>query len=483
MNLTILINAQQRGLFISTANKFAQEGHKVTIVTKKPGDAQFFRNSFELKDGVELYDPLDFFIDIPEGDELIKKVTEVEKKYKTNFSFLFSLDRGLGRGYLFNVDRYPNRFDSWLSHEDKLKIILREVLLAELIITKFSPQAVFQIDISPIQNIVGEYHKVKNLCILNARCSDNVVLYEDCYMRSSLQDQLLDRYLSNPELLNDYQPGEVTRDAYTAKEHSNSEWGYIGALKNSVKMFYKDFRRLVGLRFKAKKFKYYTPFAWIPSRFRRVSSYHYIKKHSVTPEDLKGAKYVFFALHLEPEIALMALSPEFNNSMECLSWISKALPADYKLVIREHTLSYGVRSKTYYDFLRQIPNIVFADPEVHSWKWIENSDIVSTITGTVGFEGVYYRKPVLSFGKHQIINRLPTVEYANTFETTLSAIKKLNAISGKSEDLEISHKALHKAISDSSFKLPNFTLSFKKKTLQPENAEILYDRITKCIEA
>ena len=63
-------------------------------------------------------------------------------------------------------------------------------------------------------------------------------------------------------------------------------------------------------------------------------------------------------LHLEPEIALLALSPEFNNSMEMIAWISKSLPADALVVVKEQPFSFGVRSRRYYHQLMQIGNVI-----------------------------------------------------------------------------------------------------------------------------
>ena len=40
--------------------------------------------------------------------KIINEAKEYEKKYNINLSFLIGKDRALGRGYLLNVDRYPN---------------------------------------------------------------------------------------------------------------------------------------------------------------------------------------------------------------------------------------------------------------------------------------------------------------------------------------------------------------------------------------
>ena len=192
--------------------------------------------------------------------------------------------------------------------------------------------------------------------------------------------------------------------------NKKSKHTYASAFKASFGILINDSKNFIRGVNKKNSYHY---LGWIPSRFRSVLNYKYVKKKSVKPEDIKKYKILFFTLHLEPEVALQYFSPEFSNSMEAIIWISKSLPLNYIIVVKEQVASYGVRSRWYYSQLTKIPNVVIAHPESHSWDWINLSSIVATITGTVGQEAVHFRKPVLSFGKHQIINYLPTVYYVS----------------------------------------------------------------------
>ena len=88
---------------------------------------------------------------------------------------------------------------------------------------------------------------------------------------------------------------------------------------------------------------------WYPSLFRRPYMYNYFRKYGEKPENMRGFNLVYFPLHYEPEISLLSVSPEFNNSMELIAWVSKSLPANILLVVKEQPYSYGIRSKNYYD--------------------------------------------------------------------------------------------------------------------------------------
>ena len=157
-------------------------------------------------------------------------------------------------------------------------------------------------------------------------------------------------------------------------------------------------------------------------------------------------------MHLEPEMALQNFSPEFSNSFEMITWISKNLPTGLFLLIKEHPEMYGIRSKNYYKKLKEIPNVKFVKPYSSSFELIKNSLAVATITGTAGYEAVYLKKPVLSFGKHQLINYLPTVYYCTNYFDTEKNIKIILKKT-KTSSLLKSQSVLFYALYENTFEL------------------------------
>jgi len=157
--------------------------------------------------------------------------------------------------------------------------------------------------------------------------------------------------------------------------------------------------------------------------------------------------------------------------MEIISWISKSLPADTMLVVKEQPHAYGIRSQRYYDNFRKIGNVILASPEIHSWEWIKQAKIIATITGTVGIEAAYFGKPVLSFGKHQIINYLPSVRYVNTFESVKDAVKELLTLTPDDIIFKKSKAALYHAQKENSFRMAGLEKLSKSKKLHMGLAE------------
>jgi hypothetical protein len=234
-------------------------------------------------------------------------------------------------------------------------------------------------------------------------------------------------------------------------KNKKAKYTYTSALKASAQILINDSKNFArGIN----KIDSYHYLGWLSSRFRSVSNYKYVKKNSVKPGDLSEYQTVFFPLHLEPEVALQYFSPEFSNSMEAIVWISKSLPVNYIVVVKEQANSYGVRSRWYYKQLIKIPNVVMSHPDSHSWDWIKSSNIVATITGTAGQEAVNFEKPVLSFGKHQIINYLPTVYYVSNYIEVNKALDGIIHQPPTQDDYNKSRTAFIKAQIESSIDMP-----------------------------
>jgi len=174
---------------------------------------------------------------------------------------------------------------------------------------------------------------------------------------------------------------------------------------------------------------------------------------------------------MEPEVALQYFSPEFSNSMEAITWISKSLPAGYLLVVKEQVNSYGVRSKWYYKQLLKMPNVMLSNPNVHSWDWIKYSDIVATITGSVGQEAIHFEKPVLSFGKHQIINYLPTVRYVSNYNEVNMAVNDFIGNVYSQSDFVRAKNTFANSQFESSVDMPRYKYTLKSENLEQDMAK------------
>ena len=137
-----------------------------------------------------------------------------------------------------------------------------------------------------------------------------------------------------------------------------------------------------------------------PMRARRVSNYLASHPRAVAAHDLNGfGSYCFFPMHSEPEVSLQVLGrPYHKNQIELLRNIGASLPAGMRLVFKEHPRSHGLRPVSYYRQLFEVPNLYVVPIETPSMAIVRHADLVTVISGTIGFEAAMAGKPVLMLG-------------------------------------------------------------------------------------
>lgn len=114
--------------------------------------------------------------------------------------------------------------------------------------------------------------------------------------------------------------------------------------------------------------------------------------------DLTDYNYIFFPLHTEPEKALLVDAPFFTNQIEVIRNISLSLPTNTILIVKDHPKSFGKRPISYYNKILDIPNVRLIDPLLPTAQLVKQSQLVITIAGSVGWEGILHERPVIILG-------------------------------------------------------------------------------------
>ena len=120
--------------------------------------------------------------------------------------------------------------------------------------------------------------------------------------------------------------------------------------------------------------------------------------------------FIFFPLHVAPEASTMILAPMYLDQPALIEQISLSLPLNFKLYVKEHIPMLGRRPLEFYDRIRRLPNARLVDPRASSFDLITNSRLVTTITGTAGWEALQLGKPVITFG-NVFYNMVPLVRH------------------------------------------------------------------------
>ncbi len=118
----------------------------------------------------------------------------------------------------------------------------------------------------------------------------------------------------------------------------------------------------------------------------------------VTERDLQGKKFIYFPLHVNPEASTMVTSPYHTNQFAVIEAISKQMPLDTDLVVKEHPSFVGSRPLDFYRQVAALPSVRLAHPMENSMALIKMSLLNITITGTVAWESLLLQRPAITIG-------------------------------------------------------------------------------------
>ena len=142
------------------------------------------------------------------------------------------------------------------------------------------------------------------------------------------------------------------------------------------------------------------PYRAPPALIRYIYAYQFRKQFKLlTQEPLRVEKYIYFPLHLQPELTTSALGGNYSDQLLAIETLSRWLPGDYWIYLKENPKqTEKQRDHFFYKRLRALKNVKLLNKNISSINLIKGSIAVSTVTGTAGWEALFYKKPVLIFG-------------------------------------------------------------------------------------
>ncbi|MEZ6093038.1 MAG: hypothetical protein R3C03_02200 [Pirellulaceae bacterium] len=110
--------------------------------------------------------------------------------------------------------------------------------------------------------------------------------------------------------------------------------------------------------------------------------------------------FVYFPLHLQPELTTSALGDEYRDQVLAIERLSRWVPADTLIYLKENPKqTHRWREPPFYERIRTLKNVRLLPTETNTYQLIEKSHFIATITGTVGWEATSGGKPVVVFGR------------------------------------------------------------------------------------
>jgi hypothetical protein len=181
-------------------------------------------------------------------------------------------------------------------------------------------------------------------------------------------------------------------------------YSFVSYKKNQIKSNVNKHIILVPLICKGIKFIWMNIFYAIEGA---LLSEKFMKLSKCETEIDWNTKYVYFPLHLQPEMTTSPLGGVYENQLYAIECIAQIIPNDWKIFVKENPKQFiGVTGKPSYwrdtafflKRIQRIPKIVLVRENIDTNLLIEKSEFVATITGTAGWEAILCNKSVLFFG-------------------------------------------------------------------------------------
>ncbi len=116
-------------------------------------------------------------------------------------------------------------------------------------------------------------------------------------------------------------------------------------------------------------------------------------------------KYVYYALHFEPERTTNPDGGFFHDQFLALVYLRKILPEDVSIFVKEHPTQFNLikrgikgRSPLFYDLIRGIDKVRLINIDTDTYALTKSSLFVATISGTAAREAAIMGKKALIFG-------------------------------------------------------------------------------------
>lgn len=430
--------------------QFVHIGHNLAILLKEKYGVNEFCGYVYLRSS---YDFLKKQENILYSSLLLDE--EIHRQYKQeklDLAYLRRLEQEYGLPNLWHyimVDRvvrynllvreYPSDTPAY-THEEMLRILQVKAKAIINFLEKEKPDYIIFSVIGAIGGLLlHEIAKKKGIKILQLiyMCAKNKLLTINTYKQTEGVKNLCENY-------NNTEPGEQEmQEAKQFLEHFR---------KNPSTYEAEAGTRIIAMD-RLEHFKFLLPRTFIKSvryfikviyesitkndgrDYTYISAWNYLKDHIKRKlRNLRGANdlydafesnadYAFFPLHLEPETMLLLQAQFCTDQIHVIQQIARSLPVGYLLYVKDHPRMVKYRPRSYYKQLKKIPNVRLINPRYSGFEIIKHSKLVTTITGTAGWEALLMQKPVITFGD-VFYNNLSFVKRCDSYEKLPYIVKE-----------------------------------------------------------
>jgi len=106
--------------------------------------------------------------------------------------------------------------------------------------------------------------------------------------------------------------------------------------------------------------------------------------------------FVFFPLHVQPELAVSPLGGHFEEQLEAIRLVARYLPSGWRIIVKEHPDQsvYWHRPSGFYKNLTQVSKVDFVGPDFSVNELLKVCRAVITISSSIGRQAIITGRPV-----------------------------------------------------------------------------------------
>ena len=167
------------------------------------------------------------------------------------------------------------------------------------------------------------------------------------------------------------------------------DWFYMSGERHQY-----NFRKLISDLWKAPR-----SFPYVFYKYKQAFDYRKSMSVHIRTNISLERKYVYFPLHLQPELTTSALGGIYADQLLALERLAEMLPSDWVIYVKENPKQTEMqRDKVFFQRIAALSNVNIVPMQTNSMELIRSAQFVATITGTAGWEAISVGKKVLVFG-------------------------------------------------------------------------------------
>jgi hypothetical protein len=174
-------------------------------------------------------------------------------------------------------------------------------------------------------------------------------------------------------------------------------------------------------------------------RRRALKELDTLYKKRVFRDEIPDQPYVLFLYHMQPEYTVDGIATYYSNQSAVVEELAKRLPSNMPIVTKENPKNEVniLSSLGKYDVLKRLPNVFMVPKSTDSHTLIKGAEVIFTLTGTVGLEGLLFKKPVVCLGNIFYQNFKFCQKATSVAE---AAIQIKNRFFANNEDIKATHE-------------------------------------------